>query len=321
MFFATSLLVIGLILLVYGADRLVYSAAVIGRSLGIAPWLIGCTIVAFGTSLPELLVAVTAALNHQIDMTVGNILGSNIINILLIVGGAALIRPMAFHSDIVRRELPLLLLATALCGLVLADRALSRLDGMILLLAAIGYIATMVVISRRALSEGTDSLTREQLAELPQDTQDSSNTVAVLWLALAFIIMPISAHMVIDNAGVVARHLGVGDLVIGLTAVALGTSLPELATVIAGALKGENDIALGNLIGSNIVNSVMVLAVPALLSPGPFSPLAFTRDYWVMLAASVILTAFCLGKRRRINSAMGALLLCGFAAYVTVLFI
>lgn len=321
MFFATSLLVIGLILLVYGADRLVYSAAVIGRSLGMAPWLIGCTIVALGTSLPELLVAVTAALNHQVDMTVGNIVGSNIINILLIIGGAALIRPMVFQSDIVRRELPLMLLATALCGLVLADRALGRLDGIILLLAAMGYIAVMVVISRRAQSSGNDSLTREQQAELPQDTQDSSNTVAVLWLALAFIIMPISAQMVIDNASVVALHLGVSDLAIGLTVVAFGTSLPELATVIAGALKGENDIALGNLIGSNIVNSLLVLGVPAMLSPGRFNPMAFSRDYWVMLAASMVLTVFCLGKRRRINSVMGALLLCGFAAYVTVLFI
>lgn len=320
MFFATSLLVIGLILLVYGADRLVYSAAVIGRSLGMAPWLIGCTLVALGTSLPELLIAVTAALNHQLDMTVGNIIGSNVINILLVIGGAAVIRPMVFHSDIVRRELPLLLLATALCGMALADRVLGRLDGMILLLAAIGYIAAVIALTRRAQGAGNDSLTREQLAELPQDTQGSGTTVAVLWLALAFIIMPISAHMVIDNAGVVARHLGVSDLVIGLTVVALGTSLPELATVIAGALKGENDIALGNLIGSNIINSLLVLAVPALLSPGRINALAFTRDYWVMLAASSLLAAFCLGKRRRINSIMGALLLCGFAAYVTVLF-
>src|SRR5471030_2418918 len=299
MFFATSLLVIGLILLVYGADRLVYSAAIISRSLGVAPWLIGCTIVAFGTSVPELLVSVTAALNHQIDMTVGNIIGSNITNILLIVGGAALIKPITFHSDIVRRELPLMLTATVLCGLVLADHTLSRVDGMILLLAAVGYVAAVVHISRRALREGNDSLTREQLAELPSD---SSNTVAVLWLALAFIIMPISAHIVIDNASVVARHLGASDLVIGLTVLAVGTSLPELATVIAGALKGENDIALGNIIGSNIVNSVIVLGVPALVSPGPFNSLAFTRDYWVMLAASVVLTLFCLGKRRRIGS-------------------
>lgn len=184
--FATSLLIIGLILLVYGVDRLVYSAAVLSRSLGFAPWLIGCTIVAFGTSLPELLVSVTAALNNQIDMAVGNILGSNIINIMLIVGGAALIRPVTFRSDIVRRELPLLLLITLLCGLLLADHSLGRLDGVLLLAAAAGYLLIIVTISRLALREGSDTLTREQLAELPQD---SNNTVAVLWLVLAFIIL------------------------------------------------------------------------------------------------------------------------------------
>ena len=318
MFFATSLLVVGLILLVYGADRLVYSAAVLSRSLGVAPWLIGCTVVAFGTSLPELMISVTAAQNHQLDMAVGNIIGSNITNILLIVGGAALFSPLAFNSDIVRRELPLMLGATALCGLLFADNILGRRDGMILLLAAIGYIAAVVKFSRPAPRQDDDSLTRQQMAELPQS---GNNTVAVLWLALGFIIMPISAHMVIDNAGVLARHLGVSELVIGLTVIATGTSLPELATVIAGALKGENDIALGNLIGSNIVNSTIVLCIPALLSPGPFNPVAVQRDYWVMLAASVVLTAFCLRKRRRINSLTGGLLLCGFVAYLTVLFI
>ncbi|WP_213990879.1 calcium/sodium antiporter [Sodalis sp. dw_96] len=318
MFLTTSLLVIGFILLVYGADRLVYSAAVLGRSLGIAPWLIGCTVVSFGTSLPELMISVTAALNHENDLAVGNIIGSNITNILLIIGGAALFRPITFHSDILRRELPLLMIATALCGMLLADNILSRRDGMILLLAAAGYIAAVVKMSRPAVRSRDDSLTRQQLAELPRG---GGNTVAVLWLALAFLIMPVSAHMIIDNAGVLARQLGVGELVIGLTVVAVGTSLPELVTVIAGALKGEDDIALGNLIGSNIVNSLMVLCVPALLSPGPFNPLTIRRDYWAMLAASVVLTAFCLRKRRRINSQMGGLLLCGFAAYLTVLFI
>ncbi|QWA11810.1 calcium/sodium antiporter [Sodalis ligni] len=318
MFLTTSLLIIGLILLVYGADRLVYSAAVLSRSLGIAPWLIGCTVVSLGTSLPELMISVTAALNHENDLAIGNIIGSNITNILLIAGGAALFRPIAFHSDILRRELPLLLFATALFGMLLADNILSRRDCMILLLAGIGYIAAVVNMSRPALRSPDDSLTRQQMAELPRG---GGNTVAALWLALAFIIMPVSAHMVIDNAGVLARQLGVGELVIGLTVVAVGTSLPELATVIAGALKGENDIALGNLIGSNIVNSLLVLCVPALLSPGPLDPLAVRRDYWVMLAASIVLAAFCLRKHHRINSMMGGLLLGAFAAYLTVLFI
>ncbi|XBS69385.1 calcium/sodium antiporter [Acerihabitans sp. KWT182] len=318
MFFATSLLVIGLILLVYGADRLVYSAAVLSRSLGIAPRIIGCTVVSFGTSLPELMISITAALNHENDLAVSNVIGSNIINILLVIGGAALFKPISFHSTTLRRELPLLLTATALCGALLADNILSRRDGMILLLAAVGYLVAVVNMSGRTLHPDGDSLTRQRLAELPES---GGNTVAVLWLALAFIIMPVSAYMVIDNAGVLARQWGVGEWVIGLTVLSVGTSLPALATVIAGALKGENDIALGNLIGSNIVNSLLVLCVPALLSPGPLNPPAARRDYWVMLAASVVLTGFCLSKRRRITSMMGGLLLCSFAVYITVLFI
>ncbi|PVU04958.1 calcium/sodium antiporter, partial [Yersinia pestis] len=238
MFLAITLLIIGLVLLVYGADRLVYGAAVLSRSFGVPPLIIGMTIVGIGTSLPELIVSVTAALNGQTDMAVGNVLGSNITNLLLIVGGAALIRPLIVRSEILRRELPLMLVVTALCGFLLADNHLSRGDGVILLLAAAAFIVLMLKIARLAHAEGNDILTREQLSELPQD---SSTTVALLWLVLAFIILPLSAKMIIDNATVIARVAGVSELVIGLTVIAIGTSLPELATFIAGALKGEND--------------------------------------------------------------------------------
>ena len=249
----------------YGADRLVYGAAVISRSLGVPPLIIGMTIVGIGTSLPELIVSTTAALNGQIDMAVGNVLGSNITNILLILGVAALIHPLAARSEILRRELPLMLAVTVLCGFVLMDGTLSRLDGVLLLAAAAGFILLMLKIARLAQREGSDSLTMEQIAELPQD---SSNTVAVLWLVLAFIILPLSSRMVVDNATVIAHYFGLSELVVGLTIIAIGTSLPELATSIAGALKGEDDMAIGNIIGSNIFNTVIVLGVPALLSPG-----------------------------------------------------
>ncbi|CQQ65873.1 calcium/sodium antiporter [Yersinia enterocolitica] len=316
MFLAITLLIIGLVLLVYGADRLVYGAAVLARSFGIPPLIIGITIVGIGTSLPELIVSVTAALNNQTDMAVGNVLGSNITNLLLIVGGAALIRPLTVRSEILRRELPLMLVVTVLCGFLLADNHLSRGDGVILLLAAAAFIILMLKIARLAHSQGNDIFTREQLAELPQD---SSNTVALLWLVLAFIILPLSAKMIIDNATVIARVAGVSELVIGLTVIAIGTSLPELATFIAGALKGEDDMAVGNIIGSNIFNIVIVLGVPALLSPGDINPEAFQRDYWVMLGVSVIFTVLCLGRKHRIGHMAGALLLCGFIAYLAVL--
>ena len=317
MFLAIALLIVGLFLLVYGADRLVYGAAVISRSLGVPPLIIGMTIVGIGTSLPELIVSTTAALNGQIDMAVGNVLGSNITNILLILGVAALIHPLAARSEILRRELPLMLAVTVLCGFVLMDGTLSRLDGVLLLTAAAGFILLMLKIARLAQREGSDSLTMEQIAELPQD---SSNTVAVLWLVLAFIILPLSSRMVVDNATVIAHYFGLSELVVGLTIIAIGTSLPELATSIAGALKGEDDMAIGNIIGSNIFNTVIVLGVPALLSPGSVDAAAFQRDYWVMLAASVLLSVLCIGRKHRIGHLAGALLLCGFIAYLAVLF-
>ncbi|MEQ9921344.1 calcium/sodium antiporter [Pectobacterium brasiliense] len=318
MLFATLLLFVGLLLLVYGADRLVYGAAVLARSLGLPPFVIGITIVGFGTSLPELIVSVTAALNDQNDMAVGNVLGSNITNILLILGSAALIRPLTVHSAILRRELPLMLSVTLLCGVLLHDSYLSRTDGLMLLFAAILCLVLILRMAQQAQREGGDSLTREQLAELPQD--DSSQMVAVLWLILGMIILPMAARMVVDNATVIARYFDVSELTIGLTILAIGTSLPELATAIVGTLKKEDDIALGNLIGSNIFNIAIVLGVPALLSPGALNPQAFQRDYWVMLAASVLLTALCLSKKRRIGQGAGALLCCAFVAYLTTLF-
>ncbi|MGM3172759.1 calcium/sodium antiporter [Dickeya lacustris] len=318
MLFATVLLVIGLVLLVYGADRLVYGAAVLARSFGVPPMIIGMTIVSMGTSLPELMVSTTAALNHQTDMAVGNVLGSNIANILLILGSAVLIRPLTLHSSLLRQELPPMLLVTVLCGLVLHDHFLSRLDGLLLLLAATGCLLLMLRMARLAQRQGEDSLTREQLAELPRE---NNATVALLWLMLGLIILPMSARIVIDNATVIANYFNISELTIGLTVLAIGTSLPELATAIVGTLKKEDDIALGNLIGSNIFNIGIVLGVPALLSPGAVNPQAFTRDYWVMLGVSVLLSVLCLRQKRRIGQGAGALLVCAFIAYLSVLFL
>ncbi|WP_034917289.1 calcium/sodium antiporter [Erwinia sp. 9145] len=318
MFVATALLIIGLVLLVYGADRLVFSAAILCRSLGIPPLIIGMTVVGIGTSLPELIVAFSAATHGQMDMAVGTAVGSNITNILLIVGGAALFHPLTVHSNLVRRELPLMLLVTLLCGVVLFDNTLSRNDGLALIVIALAWLLFIIRIARRAERDNNDTLTQEQLKELPRD--ETGNTVAFLWLAVALIILPMSTRMVIDNATVIADYFGISELIIGLTLVSVGTSLPELATVIAGALKGEDDIAIGNLIGSNIYNMAIVLGVPALVQPGSIDPQAFSRDYWVMLGVSALFTVLCLQRGRRIGRAAGALLLCGFVAWVATLF-
>ncbi|MBV4367059.1 calcium/sodium antiporter [Erwinia sp. BNK-24-b] len=317
MLVATALLIIGLVLLVYGADRLVFSAAILCRAVGIPPLIIGMTVVSIGTSLPELIVSFSAAVHGQMDIAVGTAIGSNITNILLILGGAALMHPLTLHSKLLVRELPLMLLVTLLCGLLLFDDRLSRNDGLLLIALAAAWLVFIITIARKAERGGTDSLTREQLAELPRD--DTGNTVAFLWLAVALIILPMSTRMVIDNVTVIANFFGISELVIGLTIVSVGTSLPELATVIAGALKGEDDIAVGNLIGSNIYNLTLVPGIPALLHPASVDMHAFARDYWVMLGVSALFMLICL-KSRCIGRVTGALLLSGFLAWVAMLY-
>nr|WP_024966669.1 calcium/sodium antiporter [Pantoea sp. IMH] len=318
MLVATALLIIGLVLLVYGADRLVFSAAILCRASGIPPLIIGMTVVGIGTSLPELIVSISAANHGQLDIAVGTVIGSNMTNILLILGGAALLHPLNVTSNLVRRELPLMLLVTLLCGIVLFDDTLSRNDGLALIAFAAGYLLFIIKIARRAERDNNDSLTREQLAELPSD--EAGNTVAFLWLAVALVILPMSTRMIIDNATVIADYFGVSELVIGLTIISVGTSLPELATIIAGALKGEDDIAIGNLIGSNIYNIAIVLGVPALIHPGSVDFHAFARDYWLMLGVSALFALLCLQRSRCIGRPAGALLVCGFIAWVSVLY-
>ena len=313
MLLATALLIIGLLLVVYSADRLVYAASILCRMLGIPPLIIGMTVVSIGTSLPEIMVATAASLHGQTDLAVGTALGSNITNILLILGLAALLRPFTVHSDILRRELPLMLLA----GLVLYDGQLTRLDGLFLLALALLWLLFTIKIARLAERQGSDSLTREQLAELPRE---GSLPVALLWLGVAMIVMPMATRMVVDNSTVLANYFAISELTVGLTVVAIGTSLPELATAIAGARKGEDDIAIGNIIGANILNIALVLGLPALIAPGSFATEAFTRDYGVMLLVSLIFAVLCWRRQQQPGRLVGALLVGGFVVWLAMLF-
>ncbi len=313
MLLAMALLIIGLLLVVYSADRLVFAASILCRNIGIPPLIIGMTVVTIGTSLPEIIVSMAASLHGQMDLAIGTALGSNIVNILLILGLAALFHPFTVHSDILRRELPLMLIVSALAGVVLYDGQLTRADGLFLLLLAVLWLVFIVKIGR----QGNDSLTREQLAELPRE---GSLSVAFLWLGVALIVMPMATRMVIDNATVLANVLGMSELTIGLTVIAIGTSLPELATAIAGARKGEDDIAIGNIIGSSIINIAIVLGLPALIVPGSFNPLACTRDYGVMLAVSVIFALLCWRRQSQTGRGAGVLLLGGFIIWMAMLY-
>ncbi|HBX2091775.1 TPA: calcium/sodium antiporter [Klebsiella pneumoniae] len=308
MLLATALLIIGLLLVVYSADRLVYAASILCRMLGIPPLIIGMTVVSIGTSLPEIMVATAASLHGQTDLAVGTALGSNITNILLILGLAALLRPFTVHSDILRRELPLMLLVSVLAGLVLYDGQLTRLDGLFLLALALLWLLFTIKIARLAERQGSDSLTREQLAELPRE---GSLPVALLWLGVAMIVMPMATRMVVDNSTVLANYFAISELTVGL---------PELATAIAGARKGEDDIAIGNIIGANILNIALVLGLPALIAPGSFATEAFTRDYGVMLLVSLIFAVLCWRRQQQPGRLVGALLVGGFVVWLAMLF-
>ncbi|MCC4799541.1 calcium/sodium antiporter [Enterovibrio norvegicus] len=310
MFEATAILVVGLCLLVWSADRLVYGAAAIARNVGISPLVIGMTILAMGSSAPEMVVSATAALSGKTDTAVGNVLGSNIANIALILGVTALIKPLSISSGIIRRELPLMLGVTIVAGAILWDNHLGFYEGVLLAVLFVGFLLAMMKIGKE--SGESDPMLAEQEAEIPNGV---SNVSAGIWVVVGLVLLIFSADMVVESAVIIAKSFGMSDLVIGLTIVAVGTSLPELAASIAGVLKGEDDLAVGNIIGSNIFNILAVMGIPGILNPSMLNPLAMDRDFYVMLAVSVLLFLFAVGKSRIINRWEGIALLICFVGY------
>jgi cation:H+ antiporter len=313
---AIVLLCIGLALLVWSADRLVFGAAALARNFGIAPLVIGMTILAMGSSAPEMMVSATAAFAGKTDTAVGNVLGSNIANIALILGITALIKPLSISSIIIRRELPLMLGVTFIAGFLLWDDYLGFMEGVLLVVLFIIFLLAMLKISRNAKDIG-DPLAEEQESEIPTGV---SNKAAIIWVVVGIILLPYAASMLVDSAVTIAKFFGMSDLLIGLTIIAIGTSLPELAASIASIFKGEDDMAVGNIIGSNVFNILAVMGIPGLINPSVISPLAMGRDFYVMLGLSILLLLMALGKRRRINRVEGGILVCCFLAYQFHLF-
>ncbi|MCG3862810.1 MULTISPECIES: calcium/sodium antiporter [unclassified Photobacterium] len=312
---AIVLLCVGLVLLVWSADRLVYGAAALAKNFGVAPLVIGMTILAMGSSAPEMMVSATAALAGKTDTAVGNVLGSNIANIALILGITAILKPLSIGSTIIRRELPLMLGVTVIAGLLLWDNYLGRMEGAFLAVLFVLFLLAMLKISK---SSKNDPLAEEQEAEIPTGVKNSS---AIIWVFIGLGLLLYSSDMVVESAVVIAKHYGMSDLVIGLTIIAVGTSLPELAASIASIYKGEDDMAVGNIIGSNVFNILAVMGIPGLLNPSVLSPLAMGRDFYVMLGLSVLLLLMALGKRRRINRVEGGILVLCFIAYQAYLFL
>ena len=311
------LLLIGLILLVYASDRIVYSAAIFSRALGISPFIIGIVVAGMGTSLPELIISAGAVLEGQPALALGTIIGSNITNLLLIAGLAALIRPMSVQSAILRRELPIMLAVMALFGLFLWSGGITQVQGGFLLLAGLASLWLVVKIASIARRDQYDGFTTERNHELPQE---NSLPIALLWLVAGLLILPVSVRIVIDNAVAFTRYAGISGRITGLTILAIGTSLPELCTTIAAAVKGEKDIALGNLIGSTLFNITIVAGIPAILAATPMTANNFVSDFWVMIAASILFVLFSAGRKQRLNRLKGIILLGGFIAWLTSLF-
>ncbi|MFA0552035.1 calcium/sodium antiporter [Vibrio lentus] len=312
---AIAFLIIGLGFLVWSADKLVYGAAALARNFGISPLVIGMTILAMGSSAPEMMVSATAALDGKTDTAVGNVLGSNIANIALILGITALIKPLSISSGVIRRELPLMIGVTLLAGALLWDNHLGFYEGVLLFVLFAAFLFAMLQISRSEKKNG-DAFLEEQESEVPEGV---SNPKAAMWVVVGLIVLPLAANMLVDNAVVIAKFFGMSDLVIGLTIIAVGTSLPELAASLAGVMKGEDDMAVGNIIGSNVFNILAVMGIPGILNPSILNEFAMGRDFWVMLGVSLLLVVMALGKSRSVNRIEGGVLIVTFVAYQSYL--
>lgn len=315
---ATIILVISFAVLVWSADKFVYGASGLARNLGISPMIIGLTIVAMGSSAPEIMVSANAALAGSTDTSVGNAIGSNITNILLVLGLTTLVRPVLVSSTTLHRELPILLVFTLISWWILSDDYLSLNEAIFLFAGFFGFIGFLIYLAKTNKGE-VDPLLAESEEEIPTDLPTGK---AIFWVIAGLVMLPLSSHFLVENAVVIAQYFGISELVIGLTIIALGTSLPELAASIAGVLKGEDDLAIGNVIGSNIFNILAVLGIGGLINPSQIDPAAASRDVYVMIAATIaiFLMAMSFNNTRRINRVEGGLLFISFIAYQFILF-
>lgn len=313
---AAVAIILGLMLLVWSADRFVEGAAFTARHFGMPPLLVGMVIVGFGTSAPEMAVSALAAVQGNPGIALGNAYGSNITNIALILGLTALMSPILVHSQVVRKELPILLGITALAAWQLWDGEITQTDAIVLLLVFAGVMAWSIW---QGMTKGDDALG----AEIEQELIEHSMTLrkAVIWLVVGLLFLIVSSRMLVWGAVEIAQAFGVSDLIIGLTVVAVGTSLPELASSIIAARKGENDIALGNILGSNLFNTLAVVGIAGMISPMAVEPEVLTRDIAVMAGLTVLLFIFAYGFRGqgRINRYEGAALLACYVGYTTYL--
>ncbi len=302
----------GLALLVWSADRFVEGSASTARHFGMSPLLIGMVIIGFGTSAPEMVVSALAASQGNPGIALGNAYGSNITNIALILGMTALISPIAVHSQVLRKELPILTVVTALAAWQLWDGEITRLDAAVLLAVLGGLMAWIIW---QGLQKKEDALGSEIEQEL--DVRAMPIRRAIFWLLAGLALLIVSSRILVWGAVEIAHGFGVSDLIIGLTIVAIGTSLPELASSIIATRKGEHDMALGNILGSNLFNTLAVVGIAGAIHPMTVEPEVFNRDMLVMATLTLSLFIIGYGFRGpgRINRIEGAVLLACYVGY------
>jgi cation:H+ antiporter len=319
MFLALGLVVLGLALLVVGGELLLRGAVGIATLARLTPAVIGLTVVAAGTSLPELAVSVTAGLRGEVDVSVGNVVGSNIFNATVIVGLAALIRPLIIGGNTIKLEYPVLALVTLMCLAVCDDGQVSRLDAALFLAVYVGFTAYLVSLVRGQMTATEVGDLREEVKELA----GPAGRPPRLWVSLALVaagvvLLCLGAHATVTGAVDLGRLIGLSERVIGLTIVAAGTGLPEVVTSVVSTVRGRDDVAIANVLGSNLFNILGILGLTALLKPLPISAEIIARDNWWMLGVTLLLFPLMF-TGRRVNRFEGGLLLAVYAAYLVLL--
>ncbi|SHL95392.1 calcium/sodium antiporter [Vreelandella subglaciescola] len=307
--------VAGLILLVWSADKFIDGAAATSRWLGLSPLLIGMLVIGFGTSAPEMMVSVLAALEGSPELAVGNAYGSNIANIGLVLGFVALLTPLAVHSSVIRREMPVLMVVTLLTGIILLDGLVARWEAAVILLVLAGFMLFSVLQSR---AQKNDALTDEVSETL--NSHPLSRGVALTWTLVGLVVLVASSRLLVWGAVEIATAFGVSELIIGLTVVAIGTSLPELASSISALRRKEHDMVLGNVVGSNLFNTLGVVGLAGVITPIEAGSDVLTRDWVVMTVMTILMIVFAFswrGRPRRINRLEGGILLALFVAYTS----
>lgn len=306
------LLIVGLIVLLWSADKFVDGSVIISRYFGMPPLLIGMIVIGFGTSAPEMLVSALASFQNNPGIALGNAYGSNITNIALILGVTAIIKPIAVHSSVLKKELPILTFVSLLAAFLIFDNLITRFEAIILLIVFVGLLSWTIY---QGISNNDDTLTKSLEEGLQNNT---SIKKGIIWSLVGLIILIISSRIIVWSSVKIAGFLGISDLIIGLTIVAVGTSLPELASSISAAKKGEHDLALGNILGSNLFNTLVVVGIAGVINPLKATPEVFSRDIIVMIVmtVSLFIMGYGLKGKGRINRIEGSILLISYAVYV-----